>query len=75
MRRTVYTYKHFQLKKYFLPPKKKTNHRNAEAPRWLSPLNTFKQNDFSSNPEDFASPDYFLASAIYPNASLHLSVT
>ena len=32
----------------------------------LSPLNTFKQNEFLI---------YFLASAIYPKASLHFSVT
>ena len=27
------------------PGIKKTNHRSAVAPRWLSPLNTFKQNE------------------------------
>ncbi len=36
----IYTYKQiYQLKT------KKTNHRSTVALRWLSPLNTFKQNE------------------------------
>lgn len=50
----IYTYKH-SIAYGECVSTKKTSHRSAETLRWLSPLNTFKQNEFLP---------YFLASAI-----------